>query len=714
MTPTSSSNEPQTSPVQPEITPVNSEPRDTVPIGDEGKSGVEVESEPKGDGDLEKRSTNNIASELGLWGQISSGPDLLLYPRRLYNTSCHLWHVINDYWWFWELATMSMGFASMTAVIVILAVEDGKSLDDWLLPIQPNSLISIFITLCKAAIMTALTGAISQSMWIQFKQRSTQMSIVDDILEAGRGPWGSLNLLKSKMKGKHFNLLAILGALITVITIAFDPFVQQVMSFPTRTIQSRDGKAIFKLSQHLVDMDMTLVQGAILGGVYRNPQTTNYTCTESSCSWPTITTLGVCSSCQDLTARAAVRCSTSPGPLMPSPSSDPWTFETTNCNYTVGGNMTIPTYIQTLSFPMDTNGRQAEYAGQWTKIKLLPQEGYGNYSAKNQLGKMISPDINYWFTTVLTYSTFFDSRTNPLPKVTPDLLAPRIIACGLRPCGHVWSNATVVNGTLANNGVPTSSVPVRALFDDAGSLGHFNLPNRFDPNDLLVIDNDAHNETFPGNGTFIINHSGDLTGLLTRIYRATSLEGNDDFGDAFPESESGMYGITNAIFDADFVAAASAAATATVDSPGSSFARAARGLSEYVRSGIRNNYDGIGDEEEEENKTDWNNGKAWRQETYIKVRWAFMTLPLLVLVATLALLGAAVGRSMGKGARVWKSSSLALLFHEVGYGETAAELWHFKAGSAQSMNAQADEMEARLADDVDELRFLCKKVRGKG
>ncbi|KAK8092465.1 uncharacterized protein PG998_014950 [Apiospora kogelbergensis] len=749
MTATIPPNEHQASPVQPEITPVSSESSGTVPIGDEDRSGVEVEPErePKGDGDLEKKSTTSIASGLGLWEQISSELDPSLHPSGLYKSSCHLWHVLKDYWWLWELATMSMSFASMTAVIIILAVEDGKSLDDWPLPIQPNSLISIFITLCKSAIMTALTGAISQSMWIQFEQKYTQMSIADDILEAGRGPWGSLNLLKSKMKGKHFNLLAIMGALITVVTLAFDPFVQQVMSFPTRTIQSRDGKAIFKLSQHLVDMDMTLVQGAILGGVYRNPQITNYTCTESSCSWPTITTLGVCSSCQDLTARAAVQCSTSLGPLMPSPSSDPWTFETTNCNYTVDGNITIPTYIQTLSFPMDKNGRQAEYASQWTKIKLLPQEGYDNYSAKNQLGKMISPDIspdiNYWFTTVLTYSTFFDSRTNPLPKVTPDLLAPRIIACGLRPCGHVWRNATVVNGTLANNGIPTSSVPLRALFSDDGGLGHYNLPNRFDPNDMLVVDNDAHSEAFPGNGTFVINHSGDLTGLLTRIYRATSLEGNGGFGDAFPESESGMYGITNAIFDADFVAAASAAATATVDSPGASFARAARGLSEYVRSGIRINYDGIGDEVEE-NKTDWNNGKAWRQETYIKVQWAFMTLPLLVLVATLALLGAAIRRSMDKGARVWKSSSLALLFHEVGYDKTAAESstvstntenagaetkdsdgkgkgvavkiqqieitrqWPFKAESVKDMNSKADEMEARLGNDADKLRFLVK------
>ncbi|KAK7946437.1 uncharacterized protein PG986_010758 [Apiospora aurea] len=89
-----------------------------------------------------------------------------------------------------------------------------------------------------------------------------------------------------------------------------------------------------------------------------------------------------------------------------------------------------------MSFPA-ANGQEAEHSSQWTKIKLLPQEGYDNYSAKNVLGGMISPDVDYWFTTVLSYSTFFDSRTRPLPKVTPALLAPQIMGCGLHPCGQV-------------------------------------------------------------------------------------------------------------------------------------------------------------------------------------------------------------------------------------------------------------------------------------
>ena len=222
------------------------------------------------------------------------------------------------------------------------------------------------------------------------------------------------------------------------------------------------------------------------------------------------------------------------------------------------------------------------------------------------------------------------------------------------------------------------------------------------------------------------------------------MEGNDDFGDAFPEAERVMYGITNAIFDADFVAADAAAATATVESPGASFARVARALSEYVRNTIQNNRDSTGNGEEEKTLS-FNNGKAWRQETYIKVRWAFLTLPLLVLVATLALLAAAVRGSMGKGAKIWKSSSLALLFHEVCLGEKTAtssmsanspgnvsistksvdwktrsvmlmkqqlgigRQWRFDKESVHNMNEEADKMKARLVEDGDGFRFIVEQ-----
>ncbi|KAK8040354.1 hypothetical protein PG991_000142 [Apiospora marii] len=735
--------------VRPGITLVNSGFSDTSAttlIGDEDENGVGTErkaAQPKTnetevkEHELDKGSILGVSSKLRLWGLIRSGLRLSFHPVALYKMCCHLWHILQDYWWLWELATMSVSFASMAAVVVTLAVEDGKSLDDWSLPVQPNSLISIFITLSKSAMMTCITGAIAQSMWVQFEQRTTPLMRVEEIQEAGRGPWGSIKLLTATVKGKRFNLIAVIGAVITVATLALDPFVQQVMSFPSRTVPAPRRKGHFPTWR---DLDITSVQGAMLGGIYRNPQITNYTCTESSCSWPTITTLGVCSTCKDLTSQADVQCSTNPGPMTPT-KSDAWSFETTSCNYTVGGNMTIPVHMQTMSFPGAADGEPGEHSSQWTKIKLLPQQGYQNYSAKNTLGKMISPDTNYWFTTVLSYSTFFDSRTHPLPKVTPGLLAPQIMGCGLHPCGQVWSEPSVVNGTMAHGGVPTSSAPLRLQFNDAGLDRFFVTPNRSDYSDVLQVVNNKEGggDSFPGNGTFTVSRTvaNNLTDLMTQMYRATSLAGNENFGDAFPEVAEGMYGLTDALFDVNVEDKAATAAAGIVGgggvaarSPVASFARAARGLSEYVRN--NHNLDSTDGGYAEEEREDWK-GKAWRQETYIEVRWAFLTLPLVVLVATLALLCAAVWRSWDKGARVWKSSSLALLFHDVyvemaaaaavveadglrdqngklkrqqGGKETGARRWRFEADSVKGMNEMAEEMKARLVADDDRLRFV--------
>ncbi|KAK7946436.1 uncharacterized protein PG986_010757 [Apiospora aurea] len=282
---------------------------------------------------------------------------------------------------------------------------------------------------------------------------------------------------------------------------------------------------------------------------------------------------------------------------------------------------------------------------------------------------------------------------------------------------------------MTNGGAPTSSAPLRHQYSNVGLDRFYPTPNRSDWNDVLQVVNKKWSAPFPGNGTFTISQTvaNNLTELMTQMYRATSLGGNEDFGDAFPETETGMYGFTDALFDVnvnnhgeDHATSVSNDAGAAAKTPIASFARVARGLSEYVRNNDNLASSGGGNAESQAN---WN-GKAWRQETYIEVRWVFLTLPLVVLAATLALLSVAILRSRGKGARVWKSSSLALLFHDV-YVEMAtaasddprdklkkteteetARQWHLEADSIKCMNEKSEKLEARLVANSDRLRFV--------
>lgn len=59
---------------------------------------------------------------------------------------------------------------------------------------------------------------------------------------ASRGPLGSLGILIHH----RAQSLVFLGAAVIVLLLAFDPFMQQVISYPVRPINTSDGQAVAK------------------------------------------------------------------------------------------------------------------------------------------------------------------------------------------------------------------------------------------------------------------------------------------------------------------------------------------------------------------------------------------------------------------------------------------------------------------------------------
>ena len=55
-------------------------------------------------------------------------------------------------------------------------------------------------------------------------------------------------------------------------------------------------------------------------------------------------------------------------------------------------------------------------------------------------------------------------------------------------------------------------------------------------------------------------------------------------------------------------------------------------------------------------------GTAWKLESYIHVRWAWLALPLSLCLFSLLFLGATIIKSSRQRANNWKSSSLAMLY----------------------------------------------------
>ena len=136
---------------------------------------------------------------------------------------------------------------------------------------------------------------------------------------ASRGPWGSF-LLLIRTKGRA---LAALGALITIFSLALDPFFQQVVDFPERWAQHDTSSSIPRVTSYEPPYIPEIFQGMeeqqsdqLLQPVVQRFFYDNgtqpvpfgngtrpeipITCPTSNCTWPEYETLAVCSKCTSM------------------------------------------------------------------------------------------------------------------------------------------------------------------------------------------------------------------------------------------------------------------------------------------------------------------------------------------------------------------------------------------------------------------------------
>lgn len=169
-------------------------------------------------------------------------------PRR----GC--WEAVQDWTWTLELLSLVFAIASTVAICVILWLWDGRPLRDWPLPIQPNSLVSVFSTLAKTALMLPVGSVISQMKWIWFEEPRT-LNDLQTFESASRGPWGSLRLIWDT-RGKAWITKA--ACVVTVAALAFEPTAQQVLSFETRDTLSGNATASLSVATNWTSVSLLL------------------------------------------------------------------------------------------------------------------------------------------------------------------------------------------------------------------------------------------------------------------------------------------------------------------------------------------------------------------------------------------------------------------------------------------------------------------------
>ncbi|KAL4893673.1 hypothetical protein BDV59DRAFT_176929 [Aspergillus ambiguus] len=218
----------------------------------------------------------------------------------------------------------------------------------WQYSISPNSVVSVISAIAKAALLIPVSSCLGQLKWQQGShQIATSLYHFHILDQASRGPWGAVEIF-----WRIRSPLAIAGASLMVLSIALDPFTQQILAFPSRDVPALHETAYVQRAQeyvsewrndwHYVEPAM---QVAIMTGVAQMNQHLEPFCPSARCEYPDFATLGICASCEDVTEQTEQIC-------RPYSDSSEWSkipelqAVPANCSYsTPGGFQFIPTNL---------------------------------------------------------------------------------------------------------------------------------------------------------------------------------------------------------------------------------------------------------------------------------------------------------------------------------------------------------------------------------
>lgn len=143
-----------------------------------------------------------------------------------------------------------------------------------------------------------VAGAVGQLKWIWFQRREQPALDMQSFDNASRGPLGALCLL-FQHRGPS---IASLGAIVTILAMALDPFVQQILSYPVQQTPGITAQATMSQAQTFApNANYTSFSQYYNAALWNTDFAVNPTCPSGNCTWPEFQSLGFCSKCQDVT-----------------------------------------------------------------------------------------------------------------------------------------------------------------------------------------------------------------------------------------------------------------------------------------------------------------------------------------------------------------------------------------------------------------------------
>ena len=217
--------------------------------------------------------------------------------------------------WLFEILSLLLSTLVLVAIVISLSLFDGQPLPSFPLGITVNALVSFLATLSKAAMLTTVTGCVSQLKWHWFC-RPKQLIDFETFDQVSRGPWGAMRMMLSF----RFFDLANLGALIILIALLVDPFMQQIIAYPV-TSRIIDGASVAKVQIYEGDSDAVFnlgggvqvgpaygMKSAIYSGLF-NPEDSSevaVSCPTGNCTLPLFDSLSFCRKCSNATGQTTL------------------------------------------------------------------------------------------------------------------------------------------------------------------------------------------------------------------------------------------------------------------------------------------------------------------------------------------------------------------------------------------------------------------------
>lgn len=569
--------------------------------------------------------------------------------------------------WLSEIVAMMFSIACIVALGIILLVYEGQATPHMRFGLTLNAIVSILATGARATLIFVVASAIGQLKWYRFSS-SRKLSHLQDVDDASRGVLGSLTILFTFKAG----FLVSLGACITVLALAYDPFVQQIIKYPGRAISiPSNATTTANASSFIIDPLSTRFLSTVNAGIWADATQFDRTlpCPSGNCTWPTFQSVGWCSKCEDVTSQAVIN---------------------DECHSAVTGRLNSTCELslnQGNSVTVYEPGRRNatnDFRGT-TDVAWALRETMPNYTTTPPANYMdITNPLLVFGRANLDFPYLHDNRSLGVPKVnfveqcavTPCLRTYDVSVSGGEPRIKV---AAVDYGVIQpriyrncwslNPKTPCDHVNVSCWQLGEGNTGTLNS------NQLCV---------YPRCEPFTLNHAGPAF-CLVELYSETlikRLTGRAELGLGCDTAETGLVGgcfslTIQQLSVPDYMQNIEANnLSVVVGNVAASLTKLGLDLSDQAIS-----------------------GNLTKNEVYVAVDWEWLILPALLEMAGICVILFTIFWSRRGDVRLWKSSALALLYHGL---EDPDGHWRNRSlEDVWSMNQVAEKTYVRLGKPED-------------